>query len=68
MDMVGLLGRGINPTQGLFLHRTAHHRKTRTDIHASTGTRTHDPSVRATARLLGPADLDLCRKFDSKRL
>jgi hypothetical protein len=32
--MVGLLGRGISPTQGLYLHRTTQHRKTRTHIHA----------------------------------
>jgi hypothetical protein len=28
-------------------HRAAQHRKTRTHIHASSGVRTHDPSVRA---------------------
>jgi hypothetical protein len=36
---VGLLGRWINPSQGRYLH---------TDIHASSGIRTHDPSVRAS--------------------
>jgi hypothetical protein len=35
----GLLGRGISPSQGRYL--------TQTDIHALSGTRTHDPSVRA---------------------
>jgi hypothetical protein len=30
--MVGLLGRVINPSQGLYLHRTTQHRKTRTNI------------------------------------
>jgi hypothetical protein len=45
--LLGLLGRGISPTQGLYLHRTTQHRKTRTNIHASSGIRTHDPSVRA---------------------
>jgi len=44
---VGLLGRGISPSQGHYLHRTAQQRKTRTHIHASSGIRTHDPSVRA---------------------
>jgi hypothetical protein len=44
---VGLLGRGIGPTQGLYLHRTTQHRKTRTNIHASSGYRTHDLSGRA---------------------
>jgi hypothetical protein len=42
--MVGLLGRVINPSQGLYLHRTTQHRKTRTNIHALSGIRTHDPS------------------------
>jgi hypothetical protein len=45
--LVGLFGRGINPSQGHYLHRTAQHRKTRTHIHASSGFRTQDPSVRA---------------------
>jgi hypothetical protein len=40
--MVGLLGRVISPSQGL--HRTTQHRKTRTTIHALSGTRAHDPS------------------------
>jgi hypothetical protein len=46
-QLVGLLGRGIGPTQGLYLHRTTQHRKMRRHIHASSGIRTHDPSVRA---------------------
>jgi hypothetical protein len=29
-QLVGLLGRGISPTQGLYLHRITKHRKTRT--------------------------------------
>jgi hypothetical protein len=41
---VGLLGRVISPSQGLYLHRTTQHRKTRTNIHALSGIRTHDPS------------------------
>jgi hypothetical protein len=41
---VGLLGRVISPSQGLYLHRTTEHRKTRTNIHALSGIRTHDPS------------------------
>jgi len=44
---VGLLRRGISPSQGLYLHRTAQHRKTRTYIHASSCILTHDPSVQA---------------------
>jgi hypothetical protein len=41
---VGLPGRVISPSQGLYLHRTTQHRKTRTKIHALSGNRTHDPS------------------------
>jgi hypothetical protein len=41
---VGLLGRVISPSQGLYLHRTTQHRKTRTNIHALSGIRTHNPS------------------------
>jgi hypothetical protein len=44
--LVGLLGRGISPSQGFYLHRIAQHRKTRTHIHTSSGIGTHDPSVR----------------------
>jgi hypothetical protein len=42
--MVVLLGRVISPSQGLYLHRTTQHRKTRTNIHTLSGIRTHDPS------------------------
>jgi hypothetical protein len=44
---VGLLGRRISPSQGRYLHRTTQTELTYTDIHASSGIRTHDPSVRA---------------------
>jgi len=43
---VGLLGRGISLSQDHYLHRTIQHRKTRTHIHASSGIRAYDPSVR----------------------
>jgi hypothetical protein len=43
-QMVGLLGRMISPSQGLYLHRTTQHRKMRTNIHALSGIRTHDHS------------------------
>jgi hypothetical protein len=46
--MVGLLGRVISPSQGLYLHRTTQHRKTRTNIHALSGIRAHDPSNQPT--------------------
>jgi hypothetical protein len=58
--MVGLLGRVISPSQGLYLHRTTQHRKTLTNIHALSGIRTHDPSNQPTpqtARPLWPAKL-----------
>jgi hypothetical protein len=37
---VGLLGRGISPTQGLYLHRTTQHRKK--NNHTLSGIRIHD--------------------------
>jgi hypothetical protein len=46
-QLVGPLGRGVGTSQGLYLHRTAQHRNTRTDIHALSGIRTHDPSIDA---------------------
>jgi hypothetical protein len=47
---VGLLGQVISPSQGLYLHTGQHkHRiNTHTDMHALSGIRTHDPSVRAS--------------------
>jgi hypothetical protein len=57
--MVGLLGRVISPSQDLYLHRTTQHRKTRTNIQALSGIRTHDPNrprpTPQTARPLWPA-------------
>jgi hypothetical protein len=44
---VGLLGRGIRLSQGRYLHTEQHKQNKRTDIHASSGIRTHDPNVRA---------------------
>jgi hypothetical protein len=41
--MVGLLGRVISSSQGLYLYRTTQHKKTRTNIHAISGIQTHDP-------------------------
>jgi hypothetical protein len=43
--MVGLLGRVISPSQGLYLHRTTQHRKTRTNIQALSGIRTQIPET-----------------------
>jgi hypothetical protein len=48
---VGLLGRGISPSQGRYLHREQHKHRTNshnTDIHAFSGIRIHDPSVRVS--------------------
>jgi hypothetical protein len=60
------LWTGISATQSLYLHRTAQHRKTRTNIHALSGTGIHDLSVkqsrqtRQTARPVGPAKINIC--------
>jgi hypothetical protein len=47
---VGLLGRGISPSQGRYLHTEQHkHRiNVHTDVHICSRIRTHDPSVRAS--------------------
>jgi hypothetical protein len=49
-QMAGLLGRVISPSQGSYLHTGQHiHRiNAQTDIHALSGIRTHDPSVRSS--------------------
>jgi hypothetical protein len=39
-----MVGRVISPSQDLYLHKTTQHRKTRTNIHASSGIQTHNPS------------------------
>jgi hypothetical protein len=46
---VGLLGRVISPSQDRYLHtgQRKHRINAHTDIHISSGIRTHDPSVRA---------------------
>jgi hypothetical protein len=47
---VGLIGPGISPSQGRYLHTEQHKHRINahyTYIHASSGIRTHDPSVRA---------------------
>jgi hypothetical protein len=43
--LVGFLGWGISPVQGLYPHRTTQHRKTQTNIHALSRIRTCDPNV-----------------------
>jgi hypothetical protein len=40
---VGLLGRVISSSQGLYLHTTTQHRKARTSIHDLSGIRNRDP-------------------------
>jgi hypothetical protein len=48
---VGLLGRGISPSQGLYLYTEQHKHRTNahnTDIYALSGIRTHDQSVRTS--------------------
>jgi hypothetical protein len=43
---VGLLGRGISPSQDRYLHSGQHKHRINADIHALSGIRTQDPSVR----------------------
>jgi len=45
--LVGLLGRGISPMQGLYLHRTKQHREMQTHIPTPSRIRTCDPNVGA---------------------
>jgi hypothetical protein len=40
---VGLLGRVISSSQGLYVHRTTQQRQTRTNTRALSGIRTRDP-------------------------
>jgi hypothetical protein len=44
IQSAGLLGRGISPSQGLYLHTTRQTEK-QADIHVSSGIRTQDCSV-----------------------
>jgi hypothetical protein len=49
--LLGLLGRGISPSQNLYLHAEQHKHKINahnTDIRALSGIRTNDPSARAS--------------------
>jgi hypothetical protein len=48
-ETVGLFGREISPPQGHYLHTGQHEHKinAHTNIHALSGTRTHDPNIRA---------------------
>jgi hypothetical protein len=45
IQSVGLLGGGISPMQGHYLHKEQ--QKTHKDTHATNGIQTHDPCVRA---------------------
>jgi hypothetical protein len=49
-QMVGLLGQVISPSQGRYLNTEQHKHRVNayTDIHALSGIRTHDPSIRAS--------------------
>jgi hypothetical protein len=45
---VGLLGRGMSPSQGRYLYRATQTQNiNHTDVHVSSGIWTHDPSLRA---------------------
>jgi len=52
---LGFFGDGIDPSQNLYLHRTAQERKSRTYIHASNGIRNDDPSVEQF-KIIGASD------------
>jgi hypothetical protein len=55
---------GDQPSQGLYLHREQHKHRINahnTDIHALSGSRTHDPSVRASE---DSSCLSPCGQFD----
>jgi hypothetical protein len=43
--LVGPHRRGISPSQGRYLHTEQHKHRINAHIHASSGIRTHDPSV-----------------------
>jgi len=43
--LAGLVGREISPSQGQYPHKTAQHRKTRTNFHALRGIQTRDLNV-----------------------
>jgi hypothetical protein len=62
---VGLLGQVISSSQGLYLNTGQHKQNKRIhtpNIHALSGIRTHDPSVRASedSSCLRPVVLNLC--------
>lgn len=45
--LVGLLGQEISPSQGIYLQKTAQHRRELANMYALSGVWTHDPNVRA---------------------
>jgi hypothetical protein len=45
LDILLRLPFGTSPTQGLYLHREAQHRKTPTNIHVFIEIRTHDLNI-----------------------
>jgi hypothetical protein len=59
---VGLLGRGMSPSQDLYLFR---HRKTQTNLHNLRGIRTQDYSVRAGK---DSSSLSPCGRCDRRRV
>jgi hypothetical protein len=63
--LVGLLGPGISPMQGLYLHRIIQNRKTRTYIHAPSRIRTHDTSVRVIEDSTCHWDCQVNRYFEA---
>jgi hypothetical protein len=60
-QLIGFLGRGIGPTQGLYLRTGQRNTQKSGHIHDSSGIRTHDPSGNTT-RPHNTEDLDLIRQ------
>jgi hypothetical protein len=71
---IGLLGREIRPSQGRYLHtgQQKHRIKAHSDIHAFSGIRTHDPSIRVSedsscldraATVVGVYETNACRNY-----
>jgi hypothetical protein len=63
-QFVGLLGRGISTSPGRYLHRTTQTEWTYTNIHASSGIRIHNLSVRADEDSWCPRPLGYCDRLE----
>jgi hypothetical protein len=69
-QLVGLFGLGIRRSQGLYLHTEQHKHRINThntNIHASSGILTHDPSVRASEESSCLRPRGYCDRLASER-